>query len=217
MSRHHEIPGASVPRAVPEAPAAEWGREVDYRDQLSGLLSRHSTGPRWLTQPGPSLTELQQAIACALRAPDHGQLVPWRAMLVTPEQRDALGERFAEFARAVGKSDEEEVMERTRAHKGPVLVAWVAKVIPGIPEVPVHEQWITVGGALTNFLNALHLMGYGAKTLSGRKCQHPAVRDAFCDPDEALVAFICAGTPTKLGTARVGDDVEAAFTVWEQR
>lgn len=198
----------------PGAGFAEWGRERDWRQQLSGLLSRHSTGPRWLEEPAPTQDELRQAIACALRAPDHGQLVPWRAVLVTTAQRDALGEHFAEFARAVGKSEEEIETERARAHKGPVLVAWIAKVIPGIPEVPAHEQWITIGGALTNFLNALHLMGYGAKTLSGRKCQHAAVRDAFCQPDESLVAFVCAGTPTKLGSARVSDDVGAAFSVW---
>lgn len=204
--RSGELPGAGV---------AEWSRESDRRQQLSALLSRHSTGPRWLVEPAPTQDELQQAIACALRAPDHGQLVPWRAVLVTKAQRDALGEHFAKFARAVGKNDEEVETERARAHKGPVLVAWIAKVIPGIPEVPAHEQWITVGGALTNFLNALHLMGYGAKTLSGRKCQHPVVRDAFCGPDEALVGFICAGTPTKLGSARVGDDVDAAFSVWK--
>jgi nitroreductase len=200
---------------LPEMGGHEWRRESDRRQQLSGLLSRHSTGPRWLVAPAPTHDELQLAIACALRAPDHGQLVPWRAVLVTTAQRDALGERFAEFARAVGKRDEEVETERERAHKGPALVAWIAKVIPGIPEVPVHEQWITIGGALTNFLNALHLMGYGAKTLSGRKCLHPAVLDAFCGPDEALVAFVCTGTPTKLGAARVGDDVDAAFSVWK--
>lgn len=205
--RSVELPGTDV---------AEWRVERDWRQQLSGLLSRHSTGPRWLQEPAPTHDELRQAIACSLRAPDHGQLVPWRAVLVTKTQRDALGEHFAEFARAVGKSDDEVEIERARAHKGPVLVAWIAKIIPGIPEVPTHEQWITVGGALTNFLNALHLMGYGAKTLSGRKCQHPVVHDAFCNPDESLVAFVCAGTPTKLGSARVSDDVDAVFSVWNE-
>lgn len=197
--------------------AADWARDSDRRHQLNGLLSRHSVGPRWLMEPGPGMSELQQAIACALRAPDHGQLVPWRAVLVTAQQRETLGEHFAEFARSVGKNDEDVDIERARAHKGPVLVAWIAKVIPGISEVPEHEQWITVGGALTNFLNALHLMGYGAKTLSGRKCQSPTVHGAFCEPDEALVAFVCAGTPSKPGAARVRDDVDAAFTVWSPR
>ena len=194
--------------------SAHWHRDADRRQQLSGLLGRHSTGPRWLVEPGPCRDELQQAIACALRAPDHGQLVPWRAVLVTPPQREALGERFAEFARQVGKTEDEVEVERTRAAKGPVLVAWIARVTDGIAEVPVHEQWITVGGALTNFLNALHLMGYGAKTLSGRKCQHPAVREAFCRDGESLVAFVCAGTPTRAGSARGTDDVDAVLSVW---
>lgn len=196
------------------AESIPWGREVDHRRQLSGLLSRYSTGPRWLVDPGPDAEALEQAIACALRAPDHGQLVPWRAVWIDPDQRERLGAHFAEFARAVGKSEEEIEIERARAAKGPVLVAWIAKVIDGIPEVPVHEQWITVGGALTNFLNALHLMGFGAKTLSGRKCQHPAVRDAFCEPGEALVAFVCAGTPTKASTPRGPDRVSDVWRRW---
>lgn len=136
-------------------------------------------------------------------------------VLIPAEQREWLGERFAAFARAVGKNEDEVETERARAHNGPVLVAWVAKVVPGIAEVPPHEQWMAVGGALTNFLNALHLMGYGAKTLSGRKCQHPAVRDALCMAEESLVAFVCIGTPIKQAMPRGGDDVAAVFSIWD--
>lgn len=189
--------------------AAECDRRL-----LDGLLGRHSVGPRWLAEPAPRLDQLEGAIACALRAPDHGNLVPWRAVLVPAEQRDALGERFAVFAATVGKSADDIQRERERASKGPMLVAWVARIIPYIPEVPVHEQWITVGGALTNFLNAMHLMGFGAKTLSGRKCQHPAVTETFCGADEQLVAFICVGTPTQAGKPRCPDDVAAAWSAW---
>ena len=77
----------------------------------------------------------------------------------------------------------------------------------------MHEQWITVGGALTNFLNAVQLMAYGAKTLSGRKCQHPAVRDTFCREAESLVGFICVGTISKAVIARGADNVEAVLSV----
>jgi nitroreductase len=182
---------------------------------LDGLLNRHSVGPRWLAEPAPSTDQLERAIACALRAPDHGQLVPWRAVLVKSDQREALGQLFAEFAAAVGKPPEEIDRERERAVKGPALLAWVARITPGILEVPEHEQWITVGGALTNFLNAVHLMGFAAKTLSGRKCQHPAVSDAFCQDGEQLVAFVCVGTPTKQSTPRGTDDVASAWTVWK--
>lgn len=214
MPTHFHLPELVTQAGLGGDRQAPWDGEADHRRQLAGLLSRHSTGPRWLAEPGPGIDELQQAVACALRAPDHGQLVPWRAVLVSAARRDALGELFADFARAVGKSEDEVEIERARAAKGPVLVAWVARIIEGIPEVPPHEQWITVGGALTNFLNALHLMGFGAKTLSGRKCGHPAVRAAFCTEGESLVAFVCIGTPTRRGSARGADDVDQALSIW---
>lgn len=183
--------------------------------ELQGLLSRHSVGPRWLALPAPSADQLEQAVACALRAPDHGQLVPWRVVLISDEQRGELGNLFAEFALAVGKLPEEIERERDRATKGPMLVAWVARILPGIPEVPEHEQWLCAGGALTNFLNAMHLMGFAAKTLSGRKCQHPTVAQAFCESGEQLVAFVCVGTPTRQATPRCPDEPAAAWSVWK--
>ena len=57
-------------------------------------------------------------------------------------------------------------------------------------------------------------MGFGAKTMSGRKCVHPAVRDAFCGPGEQLAAFVCAGTPTRVAHSRSVDDPDAALSHW---
>ncbi len=216
MGFHTSDPFSNAGRegAVPVGSTPAWLKDADHRQALAGLLSRYSTGPRWLTEPAPDYQALQQALACALRAPDHGQLVPWRAVLIESDQREALGECFARFARDVGKSEDEVDRERERAHKGPVLVAWVARITPGIAEVPEHEQWITVGGALTNFLNALHLMGYGAKTLSGRKCTHPAVSEAFCSPGERLVAFVGIGTASRRAAPRSMDQVDNVLSPW---
>lgn len=183
---------------------------------LASLLSRHSIGPRWMASPGPSTAQLRLAVAAALRAPDHGRLVPWRVSVVADRDRTALGELFAAFARDVGKTDEDVAIERERAHNGPVLVAWIVRVDESIAEVPGHEQWMCAGGALTNFLNALHMMGFGAKTLSGRKCTHAAIRAAFCAPGEVLAGFVCIGTPTRRPQARVVDDVDAVLSAWQR-
>ncbi len=182
---------------------------------LQGLLSRHSIGLRWMAEPSPSPEQLRLAIRAALRAPDHRRLLPWRAVLIEAPQRDALADRFEAFARAVGKRDEEVAVERERAYNGPVLVAWIVRLSDEVAEVPRHEQWMSAGGALTNFLTALHLMGFGAKTLAGRKCTHPAVRDAFCGEGEQLAAFICIGTPTRAPQPRDVDDPDAALSRWE--
>jgi nitroreductase len=70
------------------------------------------------------------------------------------------------------------------------------------------------GRALGNLLTALHVMGFGAKVLSGRKCAHPFVRDAFCRPGEHLAGFVCIGTPTRAVQPRTRDDPDAVLSHW---
>jgi hypothetical protein len=185
---------------------------------LQGLLTRHSIGPRWMVEPGPSLAQLRLASRPRCARPTTASCSPGgRAVVVGPAQRQALAERFAAFARDLGKDDEAVAIERGRAFNGPVLVAWVVRIDAAIAEVPPHEQWMCAGGALSNFLTALHLMGFGAKALSGRKCEHPAVRDAFCGAGERLAAFVCAGTPTRPAAPRTREDPDAAMSLWSPR
>jgi nitroreductase len=181
---------------------------------LAALLGRHSIGPRWMVAPGPTPTQLEQAVQAALRAPNHGRLRPWRMVSVSEAQRPALAALFEQFARDSGKSEEDVAIERERAHNGPVLVAWISRINDSVAKVPPHEQWICIGGALANFMNALHFMGYGAKILSGRKCQHPALLQAFCGPGEQLVGFVCIGTPTRALEPREKDDPQPLLSPW---
>ena len=85
----------------------------------------------------------------------------------------------------------------------------------GHPLVPAHEQWACVGGALTNFLNAAHLLGYGGKMLSGAKVRDAAIVAAFCGPGETLLGWIALGTPLRraTGPSRKGG-VELALSEW---
>lgn len=184
---------------------------------LAALLGRHSIGPRWMVAPGPGADQLALAVQAALRAPNHGRMRPWRMVTVSEEQRPALAALFEQFARDSGKSEEDVAIERERAFNGPVLVAWMARIDTGVTKVPPHEQWICVGGALSNFMNALHFMGYGAKILSGRKCQHPALVQAFCERGEQLVGFVCTGTPTRALEPREPDETQGLLRPWVAR
>jgi nitroreductase len=181
---------------------------------LQALLSRHSLGPRWMVAPGPSHAELELAIRVALRGPDHGRLQPWRVLIIAPEQRAALADLFTQVAIEDGKNTEDIAAERERAHNGPVLIAWVASILKDEARIPPHEQWIAVGTAIGNFMNAVHLMGFGAKMLSGRKCRHPALVQAFCETGEELVGFTCIGTPTKPLEARASDAPAEHLSLW---
>ncbi|MDP3690570.1 nitroreductase [Bradyrhizobium sp.] len=188
---------------------------TDMPVSLAALLGRHSLGPRWMVAPGPDAQELALAVQAALRAPNHGRLQPWRLVTIAEAQRPALAALFEQFARDAGKSEEEVATERERAWNGPVLVAWVARIDASVEKVPPHEQWICVGAAMGNFMNALHSLGYGAKILSGRKCQHPALVQAFCEEGEQLVGFTCIGTPTRGLEPREKDEAASLVSAWK--
>ncbi len=182
---------------------------------LQALLNRYSVGPKHLLEPGPSDAQLALMVQAALRAPDHGELLPWRFKIVQGEARQRMAELFAAAARAAGKDEAGAALDAERALRPPVTVAVLARIDAGHPQVPAHEQWAAVGGALANFLNAAHLLGYGGKMLSGAKVRDAGIVQAFCAPGETLLGWIALGTPARraAGPSRKGG-VDAAMSYW---
>jgi nitroreductase len=184
-------------------------------DAMQRLLTRHSVGPKHLLPPAPTEEQVWLAALSALRGPDHQKLIPFRFALIPDDARPVLGEMFADFARRHGKTDEEIRIERERALRAPMLLAFIARIDEDHPRVPPHEQWLAAGGALSNFLTALHMMGYGAKMLSGRKARDPAICSAFCGPGETLVGWIAVGTAATEPHPRHNDNPEAILRRWQ--
>lgn len=185
------------------------------KELLALLARRFSVGPKYLAPPGPNAEQWAQAAALALRAPDHGGLRPFRFVLVGDAQRSALAELFAAGARQRGQAPDEVERARARAGNGPGLVALVAHVRDDMPDVPPHEQWLCVGAALMNFMNALHLMGFGAKALSGASVSDPAVHTAFCGPGEQLANWVIAGRPTRAAHPKAGTAASPVLNNWQ--
>jgi nitroreductase len=168
------------------------------RDALAWLLGRCSVGPKYLGGPAPDEAMLHRMVAAALRAPDHGGLVPFRFVTVASEaERLRLAGLYERAALAAGKDAEGVARERERAQEPPLLVAVIARIDEDHPVAPPHEQWMAVGGAVANFLNAAHMLGYGGKMVSGAKARDPDVAAAFCGPGETLVGWIVLGTPRR--------------------
>ena len=190
------------------------GEALEMSEALERLLTRHSVGPKHLVLPAPSQDQLWLATLAALRAPDHQKLIPFRFAVIPGEARPRLADLFADFARREGKTPADIGVERERAMLAPALVACIARIAADHPRVPPHEQWITVGGAISNFLQALHAMGYGAKMLSGRKAKDSTIAETFCAPGETLVGWIAAGTPARMMHPRHNDNPDAVLSVW---
>lgn len=180
---------------------------------LQLLLGRHSLGAKHLVEPGPDDAALDQMAEAALHAPDHGELVPYRFVVVRGAARERLGAAFADAARRAGKDDAGIAMDAERAARPPVTVAVLARLDLGHPQVPAHEQWVAVGGALANYLNAAHALGFGGKMLSGAKVRDAALQAAFCGPGETLVGWIALGTPARAPSTRAAK--AAARDIWK--
>ncbi len=164
-------------------------------DALANLLSRQSYWP--LAEPGPSQPELDAILDAALRAPDHGNLKPWRFVVIRGEARRALGRLFVQVADA-RDPDAAPGANAHRANKplaAPVLIAIAAAIAPH-RKVPETEQLLAVGAAAMNLLNAVHQLGYGGFWSTGPDSREPVLHDALgFAPNERLLGFIYVGTP----------------------
>jgi len=71
---------------------------------LTLIHSRQHVSPKRLGDPGPDREQVEKILTAAGAAPDHGQLTPWRLIIVPPERRQLLADAFAE---ALAERDEE--------------------------------------------------------------------------------------------------------------
>lgn len=163
---------------------------------LQRLISRYSMGRKNLRAPAPSEDEVRIVAMAALRGPDHNKRIPFRFVVARDEGLERLAALFEDYGRRRGKCGVEMDDERARARQAPMAIAVVVRIDEHDPDVPAHEQWACVGGAIANALAALHFMGYGGKMVSGERVEDPAIASAFCAPGEKLLGWILAGTPT---------------------
>lgn len=208
---HHPAQPAAAEAPVRLAASVDAAHEA-----LAFLSQRYSMGPKYLGFPAPSVQELRRAVALALRAPDHQQLRPFRFVRVGDAQRERLAALFARDAARRGHSATEVERARQRAYNGPALLAVLGRVRPNVEDVPEHEQWACIGAGMMNLLNALHLMGYGAKILSGASVRDAEIQAAFCRSGETLVGWVLAGTPTCAAHPKQPDDVQAGLSDWNE-
>lgn len=158
---------------------------------LQALLERYSPWP--LVAPAPGAAELEQVFDAALRAPDHGNLRPWRFVVVEGTAREALGEVFAQAARRRDAAEDGERF-RNKAFAAPMIIALAARLT--VPhKIPEVEQLLSLGAAAMNLLNALHLLGYGGFWATGANGHDPFVRDALgFEAQDRLLGFLYVGT-----------------------
>ena len=164
---------------------------------LTLIHSRQHVSPKRLVAPGPDSEQVEKILTAAGAAPDHGQLTPWRLVIVPPERRRLLADAFAEalVERDVEATAEQIQEAREKAHRGPFLVLVIARLDPALGPAHPQERLISAGCAVQNMLLAAHAMGFGAGLSSGRALYSGRIRQLFgLGPDEQPLCFMTVGT-----------------------
>lgn len=168
---------------------------------LTPWLTRRSTGPRKLVAPGPGPGECALLLQAAANVSDHGRLRPCRIVPADTDQRERYAQAFLAYAAAArglacaalldAQVRDEEC---AKAFGAPCLLSVVARIATDVPQVPPHEQWMSVGASLGAVLGAATALGYAGKALSGPRVAHPAVRAVACGAGEVLACFVYLGS-----------------------
>lgn len=170
----------------------------DLADTVSALLcSRRTILPKRLAAPGPDTAHLQQILTAAASAPDHGQVRPWRFVMVPDNTRAALAQAFADalLERDAMATPEQVLQAKEKAHRSPCLMLVVVNSACGDPDIDLAERLISTGCAVQNMLLVATALGYGSALTSGKALKSAVLRALFgLKEGEHALCFISLGT-----------------------
>lgn len=165
-------------------------------EALEALVNRVSVAR--LDEPAPTAAQRELLFSAALRAPDHGQLRPWRFLTVEGAAREQLGELFARAQLARDPAAPAAVIDKARAMplRAPLLVVAIA-CLKAHPKVPDSEQLLAAGCAVHGLLLAAHAQGIGAIWRTGELSYDATVHAGLSLADnERIIGFVYLGTPS---------------------
>jgi nitroreductase len=184
---------------------------------LDFLLSRRSSKPALLAEPGPSAEQVRQILTAAARVPDHKKLVPWRFIVFEGDSRAAFGEKLAAVLPTEDRDPPSEVRlqtERERFIRAPIVIAVISRV--ALPEkVPEIEQMLSAGAACMNLCHAANALGFGTSWITEWYAFSAGIRDVLgLTHGEAVAGFIYIGTAAEEQPDRDRPDLDAITQYW---
>ncbi|MDP1564874.1 MAG: nitroreductase [Polaromonas sp.] len=170
------------------------------------MQSRQTILPRRLLAPGPDATQLDMIFSAAASAPDHGQLLPWRFVLVPQASRARLADVFAGalLARDAQASPAEIAQAREKAHRAPLLMLVVVDGARGDTQIDLSERTVSAGCAIQNMLLMATALGFGSALTSGKALKSAGLRALFrLTGSEHALCFVSIGTACSRKPARL--------------
>jgi nitroreductase len=179
----------------------------------ANIVSRSST--KKFTDQIPTRERITAILRAGARAPDHGQLAPWRFLVLQGDARLILGEamRAALLARMPEVDGEAQTREAGKALRSPVLIV-VSAHLADHPKVPAVEQLVAVGAAIQNMWLAASAYGLGMAWKTGTHAYSAIVKQALAVPETAqIIGFLHLGYASATAPVRAAE-IDAVTRWW---
>ena len=167
-------------------------------DALEAIFARRSIGR--LVEPGPAGADLESILQAAAAAPDHGELRPWKLVILEGRAKDDFGQVLADAylsrCEDLGAEPTEGqlIKERTKLSRAP-LVLVVAAVHRHSGKIPWEEQLASASAVAQNALVAATALGYGSMWRTGDPSYDLRVKKALgLGIHDVIVGFLYLGT-----------------------
>lgn len=163
----------------------------------NAIAARKNYSAKRLVAPGPSPLQIEKVFESAASAPDHGNLTPWRFILIPGDKRSLLGDAFAAalLERDPNATLAEIQSAKAKAFNAPFLAVAVVDQSATRSSIPNHEKLISLGCAIQNILVTATVMGFGSGLTSGKAMASPSIRQLLqLKDDEICACFINIGS-----------------------
>jgi nitroreductase len=180
------------PPRVGEPGSAQWAATL--------IAHRQTILPKRLTEPGPDVSQLELIFGAAADAPDHGELVPWRFVVIPAASRGRLAQVFEAslLERDPAAAPEQLAQAREKAFRSPVLMLAVVDLGPADDDIAAAERVLSAGCAIQNMLLMATALGFGSSLTSGKALQSQGLRELFSlRACEQAVCFLNIGTAVR--------------------
>ena len=159
-------------------------------DCLDLLTTRRST--KNLSAPAPDELQLDTILQAATQVPDHGDLTPYRFVVINQERMENFHQLLKNSAANANLGEDALKKADKVGTMTPMVITVIASPKAGQPE---WEQQLTAGCAAYAIQLATKAQGFDNVWISSVWVDLPSVREAFaCAQQEKIVAFIMIGT-----------------------
>jgi nitroreductase len=168
---------------------------MTMKTDLLSFLSNHQSIPAAeLIEPAPNKQQIEAILQAGMSAPDHGNLQPFRFLIIQGDARIELSKVFEQAARNRNFDEESILKQKSKPLRSPMIICVIVKLIQS-PKIPEVEQILCAGCAAQHIQLACSSLGFGSIWLTGENCYDLSVYQALgLEIEERLIGYIYVGS-----------------------